>query len=430
MKRVLIVFNSFYNPGMARNRLLRLVRHLPRHGYEPTLLTEVCRQPGQRDAAPAATVLQVPALDLPHLYARLRGKREANPLATAGEQKPRSRSIGFSAWVNRWFMVPDKCIPWAAPAVRAALKHAAQAPYDLVFASVLPATNGIVGARIAEALDVPLAVEYRDLWTGNPYHNLAQPTVLHRALHARAERHLLRRAARVACLSTGIAQRLSELYASDLRQPPRVQYNFFDPDEFAAAGPPPEKPAAFTISYVGTMYLTRQPAMFFKGLRLFIDRHRLTPDQLRFRWLGFIVGIAGLEQMIAEAGVSPYLDFLGQIAHRDALNELRRSHASLIIQSPDDTIHIPGKMFEAMGARVPLLAIANPCEVTRLIDRTQAGVHCPYEPEAVAQALERLWVQSRSGAAWPFQDQEIQRFSVDEAVGDFARLLDEALASA
>lgn len=414
---------------MARNRLLRIFRHLSRHGYEPTLLTEVCRQPSLQDAVPAEQLIQVPALDLQHLYARLRGKREANPLASAGEQRPTSRSIGLSAWINRWFMVPDKYIPWSRPAVRAAIERARQTPFDLVFASVLPATNGLTGARIAAALKIPLVVEYRDLWTGNPYHNLAQPTALHHSLHQRAERAMLQHATRITCLSPGIAETLSNLYPADLRQPPRVQYNFFDPDEFASAAEPPPKPAAFTISYVGTMYLTRQPEMFFKGLRAFIDKYGLTPDQLRFRWLGFIVGISGLSEMIEATGVMPYIDFLGQIPHRDALRELQRSHVSLIIQSPDDTIHIPGKMFEAMGARVPLLAIANPCEVTRLIERTQSGLHCPYEQEAVTAAIESLWQQSKSGEPWRYREEEVARFSVENAVQDIARWFDRALAS-
>jgi glycosyltransferase involved in cell wall biosynthesis len=133
--------------------------------------------------------------------------------------------------------------------------------------------------------------------------------------------------------------------------------------------------------------------------------------------------------MIRANGVEPYIDFLGQIPHRDALNELRRSHVSLIIQSPDDTIHIPGKMFEAMGARVPLLAIANPCEVTNIIDRTRAGLHCPYETDAVADAIEKLWKHTRGGTGWEFAEDEVKNFSVGNAVAKIAALFGEAVAN-
>lgn len=430
MKRVLIVFNPYFIPSMGHNRMLRIFRQLPRLGYEAVMLTEPCRSELYRGELPDERSEQVGYLDLQQLYARLRGGSDfVSADAKASRSKPVSRPTGLTTFINRWLMIPDKQILWAGPAVRSARKRAARESIDLVFASNLPATNGIVGARLASSLKIPLVLEYRDLWTGSPYHNMSQPTALHRALHSHLERRILRQAARVTCLSSGIAACLQQLYAPVLPVAPAVNYNFFDPDEFSAAGPEPQKPEAFTISYVGTMYMSRNPAMFFQGLRRFIDRNGITPAQFRFRWLGTVVGIEGLQEMIRANGVEPFIDFLGQIPHRDALNELRRSHVSLIIQSPDDAIHIPGKLFETMGARVPLLAVANPCEVTNIIDRTNSGIHCPYEADAVASAIEKMWTHVCSGSPWPFAESEVEQFSIANAVGKLAALFDDAIAS-
>jgi len=426
MKRVLIVFNSFYTPGMAHNRLLRIFRHLPRHGYEPVMLTDVCRHEPFKFDLPADRVEQVPCFDLQYAYMKLRGEKGPNSATPA--LKPESRAIGFTTFINRWFLVPDKQIFWSSPARRAARARGLREKFDVVFASNLPATNGITGAKIARTLGLPFVIEYRDLWTGNPYHNLTHPTVLHRALHARLERAMLQKASCVSCLSTGISDRISEMYNDVLIGKPQINYNFFDPDEFSATALTPQKPGAFTISYVGAMYLSRNPEIFFRGLRMFITRHQISPGQFRFRWLGLIVGIADLQEMIHRNGIEPYIDFLGQIPHGDALNELRRSHVSLVIQSADDAIHIPGKIFEAMGARVPLLAIANPCEVTNIIDRTHSGLHCPHDPDAVADTIEKLWKHSLSGSAWKYEYSEVCKFSVDRAVARIAGLLDEAIA--
>lgn len=427
MKRVLVVFNSFFGPGMGHTRMLRILRQLPAAGWEPTLLAEPCRHEPFRNTLPPERVTEVPYLDLQHVYARLRGRRSAVAESTA-RPKPQSRSIGFTTFINRWFMVPDKQVLWVKPARNAARELHRKQPFNLVFASGLPATNVVAGAAIARDLNLPLVVEYRDLWTGNPYHNLTQPSALHRWLHRRMERRALRSVTRLHGLSTGIADIVTAAYRDVLRVPPTVCYNFFDPDEFAAAGPAPVKPDAFTISYVGTMYLSRNPGLFFRALRMFIERNGLTPEQFRFRWLGFIVGIADLQRMIDENGVAPYIDFLGQIPHRDALNELRASHVSLIIQAPDDAIHIPGKMFEAMGARVPLLAIAQPCEVTRIIDRTGSGLHAPYDADAVAGCIERLWRHAQSGSAWHYNEKEVSAFSAQQAVTHLAGIFSDALA--
>jgi glycosyltransferase involved in cell wall biosynthesis len=423
MKRVLIVFNSFYGPGMGHNRLLRIIRNLPRFGWEPVVLTEQCRHAPFQDTLPSGSVRQVPSLDLQHIYARMRGKSKT--VATSNNAPtPKSRSIGLTTFINRWFLVPDKQVTWIKPARQAARELSEEKPFDLVFASSLPATNVLAGARIAHDLGVPCVMEYRDLWTGNPYHNLTPPTRLHAALHARLERDALGKVSQLTCLSTGISEIVERRLGQTLTKPPHVYYNFFDPEEFASLDHQHHAASAFTISYVGTMYLSRNPAMFFQAMRMFINRNGLSPAQFRFRWLGFIVGIDGLQAMIDENGVAPYIDFLGQIPHREALNELCRSHASLIIQAPEDTIHIPGKMFEAMGARVPLLAIANPCEVTRIIDRTSSGLHAPYETRAVANAMETLWVHYRTGNKWRYAEPEVGKFSVGSAVSEIAGLFD------
>lgn len=424
MKRVLIAFASFHGPGMAHNRYVRVMRHLPRHGYEPVLITEQRRADAPDDGLPDDRFIEVSFPDLQRAYARLRALRgRGKATATTGAKKPESRSIGFTTFINRWLLVPDKFGPWIGPAARAATHQGRS--FDVVLGTCLPATNIAAAAAIAEALDAPCALEYRDLWTGNPYHNLTQPTALHRWMHASRERASLRRAGAVSCLSTGIAERLRAMYGAELPGDPEIHYNFFDPEEFAA--PAPEPWPAFTLSYVGTMYLSRNPALFFQAMRRFIDKHRLTPAQFRFRWLGFIVGIEGLQRMIDENGVAPYIDFLGQIPHREALVELRRCHGSVIIQAPDDTIHIPGKMFEAMGAGIPLLAVANPCEVTSIIDRTRGGVHRPYDVDAVADGIESLWRHAQTKSPWPFAHDEVASFSVDRAVARLAALLDRAI---
>jgi len=426
MKRVLVVFNSFFGPGMGHTRLYRILRHLPAHGWEPTLLAEPCRDGAYRNLLPAGQVAPVPYLDLQHVYARLRRRRPGS--SSAATAKPESRPIGFTTFVNRWLMVPDKQRFWVRPACAVARRLHREKPFDLVFASSLPATNAITGASIARDLGLPLMIEYRDLWTGNPYHNLTQPTALHRWLHHRLEKRALRQTSILCCLSSGIADIVGTAHRSELKNPPVVYYNFFDPEEYRMAGAPPPKPEAFTISYVGTMYLSRNPDLFFRALRLFVDRTGVTPAQFRFRWLGAIVGIEGLQEMIRGNGVDPFIDFLGHMPHRDALNELRASHASLIIQAPDDTIHIPGKMFEAMGARVPLLAIAPPCEVTRIMDRTGSGVHAPHDADAVARCIEQLWRHARSGEAWPYREEEVAEFSAQRAVANIAGLFSRTAA--
>ena len=109
MKRVLIAFASFHGPGMAHNRYVRIMRHLPRHGYDPVLITEQRRADAPDDGLPADRFIEVPFLDLQRAYARLRALRgRGKTAASEGAKKPESRSIGFTTFINRWLLVPDK----------------------------------------------------------------------------------------------------------------------------------------------------------------------------------------------------------------------------------------------------------------------------------------------------------------------------------
>ena len=417
-RRVLIIGYFYVDTNMGGVRQRRIARLLPQLGWEPVVLTHPADATSARFDAPGVRVEHVAAPDLTQIYARLRGQK---PAAPGGKPEPKAKEIGLTSTLNRWVMIPDKQAPWFRAAVRRGRELLQREKFDAIFASIEPRTSALVAAKLAKETGVRCVIEYRDLWTGNPYHHIAQPTPLHRWLHSRFERRALKQADAVSAVCRGIARHLSESYPELLRSPVELNYNFFDPDEYP---PIEEKPRPFTISYTGAMYASRTPHQFFEGMRAFINRAGLKPEQFRFRWAGGAAGIKDLGEVLDRHGIRPYLDFLGQIPHRDALRLLRESDAALLLQSPDDAIHIPGKLFEALGARVPLLALAHPCEVTQIIERCHAGIICPYTTESVVAALEEFHRLSQQKTRWSFVETEVERFSAHAAVGRLAALFE------
>jgi glycosyltransferase involved in cell wall biosynthesis len=416
-KRVLIIGYFYVDTNMGGVRQRRIARLLPGRGWEPVVLTHPYDDTSVRSNDPGVRLEHVAAPDLTQIYARLRGRNTATP---GGKPEPKAKEIGLTGMLNRWVMIPDKQIPWYRAAVRRGRELLQREKFDAIFASIEPRTSALVAARLAEETGVRCVIEYRDLWTNNPYHHIGQPTALHRWLHSRCERRVLKQADAVSAVCRGIAIHLSKSYPDLLRSPVELNYNFFDPGEYP---PTDEKPRPFTISYTGAMYASRTPHQFFEGMRAFIDRGRLTPEQFRFRWAGGAAGIKDLGEVLDRHGIRPYLDFLGQIPHREALRLLRESDAALL-QSPEDAIHIPGKLFEALGARVPLLALAHPCEVTQIIERCHAGIICPYTTASVMAALEEFHRLSQQKTRWSFVEAEVERYSADAAAGRLAALFE------
>lgn len=428
-KRVLIIGYNVVDLDMGGVRLRRIARLLPRHGWETVVLTHTRKGPTLAEPVEGIRLEQVAAPDLARMYARLRrlGRKPLRTEPTSGAE-PKAKDIGLTSKLNRWLMIPDKQVPWHRPALARGRELLGTEKFDVIFASLEPRTCLLVAARLSQETGVPCVAEYRDLWTGNPYYHITQPTVFHRWLHESLERKALRRTQQVSAVCRGIADYLTQKHASVLRAPIELNYNFFDPEEYPPPAPPPAEGRPLTVSYMGAMYAKRSPHQFFEGMRSFIDRSRLSPAQFRFRWAGLISGIDDLDEVLARTGVRPYLDFLGQIPHQEALCQLLQSDAVLLIQAPGDTIHIPGKLFEAMGARVPVLALAHPCEVTEIIDRCRAGIVCPHTAESVASALAMFHRLAMEGGRWQFNEAEVQRFSADTAVERLAALFERTVA--
>ncbi len=428
MKRVLIIGYFFLDPSMGGVRLRRIARFLPQHGWEPIILSHPRNPASPAEPPTGARVEEVGGVDLPGLYRRWRGllSRKSAPEAS-GKKEPKVVEISFTSKVNRWFVIPDKQAPWYGSALRRAREVIRREKIDAIFASLEPRTCALVASKLSRETGIPCILEYRDLWTGSPYYHIAQPTALHRRLHERLERNALRQARRVSAVCRGIADYLSEKYAGVLQAPVEVNYNFFDPGECPAPVARQHGEGPFIVSYTGAMYADRSPHRFFEGMRSFLDREQLTPAQFRFRWAGSVIGVAGLDEVLDKTRARPYVDFLGQIRHQEALRELAESDAALLVQAPGDAIHIPGKLFEAMGAHVPLLAVAHPCEVVEIINRCHAGLVCPHTPESVTAALGEFYRRSLRRERWNFNEPELQRFSAKQAVGKLAALFERAL---
>ncbi len=412
---------------MGGVRLRRIARLLPRHGWEPVVLTH----PGEPSPVASAEVgprlEEVAAPDLTQIYCRLRSLSRPAAAAAANRLEPAAKDIGFTSKLNRWLMIPDKQITWRRAALRRGRELLQREKFAAIFASLEPRTCLLVAARLSRESGLPCILEYRDLWTDNPYYHITQATGFHRWLHARMERKVLRQARRVSAVCLGIAHYLAQKYASVLQAPVEVNYNFFDPEEYPAASLPPTASRPFIVSYTGAMYFGRSPHLFLEGMRAFIEEKSLAPAQFRFRWAGRISGLDDLGGVLDRTGVRPYLDFLGQIPHQEALRQLRQSDAALLIQAPNDPIHIPGKLFEAMGAGVPVLALAHPCEVTDIITRCRAGLVCAHTAPAVTAALAEFHRLFTQALRWEFENAEVQRFSANSSVGRLAALFDNAI---
>ncbi len=419
MKRVLVISYSFPPASnMGSHRILRFVRHLREFGWEPVVLTAWVNDASQTDASLLermprdARIERVSGVDLTGLWRALRG---GGP--SAG-QSPSGRGLALTTFLNRWVMIPDKFFPWIRPAVRAAETMLRAEKFDAIYSTSDPLSDHLVGLRLAQRTGVPWVAEFRDLWLGSPYFARAHPTALHRALHALLERRVVAGATALVALSRGIGCYFEKTY----NRKAQVIYNNFEPEDYPYVAPSAGK---FTVLYTGAMYSSRSPEPFLAGLAEFVRQQQLTPAQVEFVWLGSShdLDVRGMAERLE---VLPFVRLEGRVAHAEALRRTQSASVLLTIQSPEDNIHVPGKLFEYIGAGRPILAVSQPCEVTELVRSHGVGrVAGPSAPE-VAAALNEMWTSWRRGEWRETTRDERMRFGAAARTRELAELLEQA----
>ena len=426
MKKVLVIAYSFPPmSSMGSHRVLRFVRHLREFGWEPVVLTgklttgPLCDERLLAKLPPDLDIHRIESPDLTELWAKLTRRGQSSVPAVATNQSAPVKTQGLTTFLNRWVMIPDKSFPWIRPAAAAGERLIREKNIAAIFSTSDPLTDHLVALRLARRTGVPWVAEFRDLWLGSPYLARAHPTPIHRAIHTRLERQVVAGTKTIVCLSRGIQQYFTAAYPNCKT---RSIYNCFDPEEYPPA-PAPE-PGRFTVLYAGALYSSRSPVPFLDGWGRFMAQQQLTPDTAEFVILGGSSDL-DLAAMARQYGVEQSVKLAGRVTHVEALRRMQAATVLLAIQSPDDDVHLPGKLFEYAGARRPMLAVSRPCETAEIITNNQLGWVVEPDAAAVAAKVAEVYALWKEKGHAGLATQSADKFSIGESTRQLTNLLAE-----
>ena len=147
---------------------------------------------------------------------------------------------------------------------------------------------------------------------------------------------------------------------------------------------------------------------------------------LRLRLVGKVDAV--VLDAIRSAGLAENLVLLGYKAHPEAVAE-QRSASVLVLplrNDPDYTLILPGKLFEYLGARRPVLGIGQEDgAMARVLSNTQAGVTCGWDNEAGMRAfIDKAWQEHLAGGVPPVKG-DISSYTRRNTARALAELLNE-----
>ncbi|ANM29557.1 hypothetical protein ABI59_08140 [Acidobacteria bacterium Mor1] len=378
MPRALFVIYDF-PPATSSGvfRPLRLLRHLPEHGWDATVITaRVSRgrrtDPALSDRIPESTRV---------IRTRAPEPRIAQLLLM------RLGLGGAARWIDRWSRVPDPQRLWVGPATRAALAAIRAEPHDLVWTTSSPYSAHLVGLRLRRACGLPWIADFRDEWTTHPDVMALLPTAAHRRLHQRLEGEVLAEADHL----TGVSKAFVDDLLRTAQRPPdgsSVIPNGFDEADFAS-DPPAPSPDRFVVCYPGMVYGRGPFETFLSGVRQAIERGPIPAERLRLEFIGhgnLSLSAPGLpEGVFVPRGQSP---------HDEATRSLRAASLLLLLADPERGPGLfPGKIFPFLASDIPVLALirADSAAGQVLAEGGNADRVDPDDAAGVAEALVRRY---------------------------------------
>ena len=278
------------------------------------------------------------------------------PVPEAGEPAPAAPAVtgpvasARKLW-QQWNTTPDRYARWVSAWARPAAAVARDWKADLLYSSGPPQSSHRLAAAITRATGVPWLAELRDLWVGNPYDD--RPTWL-RARSARIADSALGQARAFVSVTAGAGETLKARYG----KPVATAFNGFDPSDYEGLeNPAALDPARLTILHAGVIYAGRRDAR-----PLLEAIARLDPaEQARVLVRFHHDEGAYVSRVVADLGVQGSVEFHPLVPRREILRIEREVDVLLLCRWADareDDV-IPGKLFEYIGARRPILSVGS-----------------------------------------------------------------------
>jgi len=394
---------AYYFPPLGLSgvqRVAKLVKYLPLFGWKVTVITP---EPGSYFAFDEQLLAEVS--DNPNI--RIERTRSWDPTRlkkSSGTNLipfPEETSRKLFSTLSQWVLVPDNKIGWKRFAVKRAIECHTQTPFDLVFATAPPYTSFIVGREVATKLGIPLVLDYRDDWIGNPRH--LYPTFWHKKKNQLYERQAIRASKLVFSINAQIAQAIQNRhpeYASRVSVVPQG----FDPEDFQShptsinEHDSAKSPRKMTFLYAGVFYDAQQPDSFLTALHRLFERRPELKNRVQARFVGLFPESG--KRLIEQLGLAFATELTGYVDHNESVSALLDCDVAWMIvgrQKGEEGIST-GKLFEYFGSRKPILGLV-PEGAARdaLIQYGNATCVFPDDVESISAAIEALIIDWQNG---------------------------------
>lgn len=381
MKKVLIV--TYYWPpagGPGVQRWLKFVKYLKEFGIEPIVF--IPKDPDYpmldesflMEVPKDITILKGRIFE-PYFLAKIFSKKGATKISSGiiADEEKQSILQKLMLYIRGNFFIPDARKFWVKPSVSYLSKYLSENNIDAVITTGPPHSVHLIGLKLKQKYDIKWFADFRDPWTQIGYHEKLKLSERSRKKHLKFENVVLNTADRIIVTSYTTKNEFSKI----TKKPISIITNGYDGklnDTLKALD------EHFTISHIGSLLSGRNPINLWKVLEELIMEDTDFAKNFKLKLIGTVS--EEVINSIKNFKLDDNLEILGYVPHKEAINIQKRASVLLLIEidSIDTRGIIPGKLFEYMMAKRPILAIGpEQWDVIRLLENTNAGQFFNYK---------------------------------------------------
>ncbi len=413
-RKVLVI--AYYFPPMGLSgvqRTAKFVKYLPHFGWKPTVLTVsptgyfAMDESLLREVEQAGVeIVRASSLDVNRLFKN----QKVVKMPAEGVRK-------FLQFCGDLLFFPDTKIGWKAKAVKAGEDLLRREHFDLIFATAPPQTDFLVAEDLKKKFKLPLVLDYRDAWLDYPFKYY--PTALHRYIHYRMEKRVLRSADKVIVTLRSVKESLLKHYLALNFHDVVIIPHGYDPDDLKI-----DKPARsahkrkLRIAHAGTFYAGRSPSTLLHALHNIFH----SSPHLRGRIELVFIGNKRSEDelLVNKLRLQNDVTFTGYLEHAACVRQLVEADVLWFVL--DNPYQSPGKLYEYIGTRKPIFASIVDGHVKRLIQESNAGVCVALnDVRAHEQALLQFFTEYERNELKQIPETFARRFNRFQLTGELAK---------
>ncbi len=351
-------------------------------------------------------------------YRKLTGAKSTEVTEISSGKKTAKQKL--SLWIRANVFIPDPRVCWVRPSVKTLKAYLADHPVDVMVTTGPPHSVHLIGLQLHKELGIPWIPDFRDPWSRMYYLKYLPMTGLTKRMIADMEQEVLDRSNAV-LTCTPLVQKE---FQSQTKTPVECITNGFDQEDFV--GPAPEPDGKFNITHTGLFAADGNPLELWKVLGEMAKADADFAKALRLRLVGKVD--REVLEAIKAAGLEENVTALGPQDHAKAVSEQRTATILLLPlrNDPQYAPILPGKLFEYLAARRPVLGIGQEDgAMAQVLESTKAGITADWDNvAAMRNFIATAWRQHQTGGV-PQTAGDIGPYSRQATTHALAKLLDQ-----